>query len=267
MDLGLADATAVVTGGSKGMGRAVAECLAAEGARVAVLARHREGLDETVAALERLGSPDAVGLAVDVVDPAAVVGTFTVLDRRWGSLNILVNTVGPSAGRFESLTDADWSSAFELGCLAAVRCVRQALPLLRRAEWARIVNFSAHSIQRQSPILPAYTASKAAMASVSKNLSKSLAPEGILVNTVSPGTIVTASFTENLADVFKERGLDASNPHDVMQWIDEVFHQPADLGRAGLPEEVAVVVAFLVSRRNGYVTGANINVDGGSDFI
>jgi 3-oxoacyl-[acyl-carrier protein] reductase len=236
MDLGFADATAVVTGGTKGMGRAIAECLAAEGAKVAVLARHPAALEETVAALSAGGSPDAVGLSVDVVDPADVDRAFADLDGRWGSLNVLVNTVGPAAGRFENLTDADWSTAFELGCLSAVRCVRAALPLLRRAPWARIVNFSAHSIQRQSPILPAYTASKAALASVSKNLSKSLAPEGILVNTVSPGTIVTASFTENLRDVFAERGLDASDPHDVMRWIDEVFHQPADLGRAGLPE-------------------------------
>jgi 3-oxoacyl-[acyl-carrier protein] reductase len=267
MDLGLADATAVVTGGTKGMGRSIAECLAAEGARVAVLARGRTALDETVAALGAAGSPDALGLSVDVLDPADIDGAFAAVDERFGSLNILVNTVGPGAGRFENLTDADWQMAFELGCMAAVRCVRAALPLLRRADWARIVNFSAHSIQRQSEILPAYTASKAAMASVSKNLSKSLAPEGILVNTVSPGTIVTASFTENLRDVFAERGLDASDPHDVMRWIDEVFHQPADLGRAGLPEEVATVVAFLASPRNGYVTGANINVDGGSDFI
>jgi 3-oxoacyl-[acyl-carrier protein] reductase len=267
MDLGLADATAVVTGGTKGMGRSIAECLAAEGARVAVLARGRTALDETVAALGAAGSPDALGLSVDVLDPADIDDAFAAVDERFGSLNILVNTVGPGAGRFENLTDADWHVAFELGCMAAVRCVRAALPLLRRADWARIVNFSAHSIQRQSEILPAYTASKAAMASVSKNLSKSLAPEGILVNTVSPGTIVTASFTENLRDVFSERGLDASDPHDVMRWIDEVFHQPADLGRAGLPEEVATVVAFLASRRNGYVTGANINVDGGSDFI
>jgi 3-oxoacyl-[acyl-carrier protein] reductase len=267
MDLGFADATAAVTGGTKGMGRAIAECLATEGARVAVLARGRQALDDTVAALERLGSPDAVGLSVDVLDPADIDRAFTVIDGRWGSLNVLVNTVGPGAGRFETLTDDDWLAAFELGCMAAVRCVRAALPLLRRAEWARIVNFAAHSIQRQSPILPAYTASKAAVASVSKNLSKSLAAEGILVNTVSPGTIVTASFTENLRDVFLERGLDASDPHDVMRWIDEVFHQPADIGRAGLPEEIATVVAFLASRRNGYVTGANINVDGGSDFV
>jgi len=267
MDLGLADASAVVTGGTKGMGRAIAECLASEGARVAVLARGRAMLDETVGALERLGSPQALGLPVDVAESDSVEAAFDELEKRWGSLNVLVNTVGPAAGRFEQLSDADWLTAYQLGALGAVRCVRSALPLLRRAPWARIVNLSAHSTQRQSAILPAYTASKAALTSVSKNLARSLAPEGILVNTVSPGTIVTASFTEALRGVFDERGLDASDPHDVMRWIDEVFHQPADLGRAGLPEEVAVVVTFLASRRNGYVTGANVNVDGGSDFV
>jgi 3-oxoacyl-[acyl-carrier protein] reductase len=267
MDLGFSNATAAVTGGSKGMGRAIAECLAGEGARVAVLARGRPALDETVAALEGAGSPQAIGLQVDVADDSSVRAAFDTLEKDWGDLNVLVNTVGPAAGRFEQLGDADWLTAFQLGTMGAVRCVRAALPLLRRAAWARIVNLSAHSIQRQSPILPAYTASKAALTSVSKNLARSLAPEGILVNTVSPGTIVTASFTEALRAVFEERGLDASDPGDVMRWIEEVFHQPADLGRAGLPEEVAVAVAFLASRRNGYVTGANVNVDGGSDFV
>jgi NAD(P)-dependent dehydrogenase (short-subunit alcohol dehydrogenase family) len=267
MELGLSDAMSVVTGGTKGMGRAIAECLAGEGARVAVLARGRAGLDETMRALEALGSPESLGLQVDVADGDSVVAAFETLEERWGSLNVLVNTVGPAAGRFEQLGDADWVTAFQLGTLGAVRCVRAALPLLRRAPWARIVNVSAHSTQRQSEILPAYTASKAALTSVSKNLARSLAPEGILVNTVSPGTIVTASFTEALRGVFDERGLDASDPHDVMRWIDEVFHQPADLGRAGLPEEVAVVVAFLASRRHGYVTGANVNGAGGSDFV
>jgi 3-oxoacyl-[acyl-carrier protein] reductase len=267
MDLGFSGATAVVTGGSKGMGRAVAECLAGEGARVAVLARGRGALDDATRALEGLGSPECIGLQVDVADGSSVVAAFETVEERWGSLNVLVNTVGPAAGRFDQLSDDDWVTAFQLGTLGAVRCVRAALPMLRRAPWARIVNVSAHSTQRQSEILPAYTASKAALTSVSKNLARSLAPEGILVNTVSPGTIVTASFTEALRGVFDERGLDASDPRDVMRWIDEVFHQPADLGRAGLPEEVAAVVTFLASRRNGYTTGANVNVDGGSDFV
>jgi 3-oxoacyl-[acyl-carrier protein] reductase len=266
MDLGFSGATAAVTGGTKGMGRAIVEILADEGARVAVLARGQAALDETVASLEAKGT-EALGLSVDVLDPEQITAAFAAIDAKWGSLNVLVNTIGPAAGRFENLTDEDWLIAFGLGTMAAVRCVRAALPLMRRAEWARIVNFSAHSIQRQSEILPAYTASKAAVASVSKNLAKSLAPEGILVNTVSPGTIVTASFTENLRDVFVQRGLDSSDPYDVMRWIEEVFHQPADLGRAGLAEEVAALVVFLASRRNGYTTGANVNVDGGSDFV
>jgi len=266
MDLGFSGSTAAVTGGSKGMGRAICHLLAAEGAKVAVLSRGQQALDETVASITDAGG-EAFGISVDVTDAGDVNAAFAEIDQRWGTLNLMVNTVGPAAGRFENLRDEDWIGAYELGCMAAVRCVRAALPLLRRAEWARIVNFSAHSIQRQSPLLPAYTASKAAIASVSKNLAKSLAPEGILVNTVSPGTIVTASFTEALHDVFVQRGLDSSDPHDVMQWIDEVFHQPADLGRAGLAEEVAAVVVFLGSKRNGYVTGANVNVDGGSDFV
>ena len=266
MDLGLQDATAAVTGGSKGMGRAIAESLAGEGARVAVLARGRESLDEAVEGLRRLGSPDAVGLSVDVTDTAAVVEAFAEIGRRWDGLNVLVNTIGPAAGRFEQLSDEDWDRTFALGLMAAVRCVRQALPLLRNADWARIVNVSAHSTRRQSPLLVAYTASKAALTSISKNLAKSLASEGILVNTVSPGSIVTASFSEGLRSAFEAEDLDPTDPYDVMHWIDKHFHQPADLGRAGLPEEVAAVVTFLASRTNGYVTGADVNVDGGSDF-
>jgi len=267
MDLGLTGAHAVVTGGSKGMGRAIALRLAAEGADVAVLARGGEAVDETVAALRAAGSAGSLGLIMDATDEAQVAATFADLDRRWASLNVLVNTLGPGAGRFEHLDDAAWDAAFDLGVMAAVRCVRQALPLLRRAEWARIVNVSAHSTQRQSPMLVAYTASKSALTSFSKNLSKSLAPEGILVNTVSPGSIVTASFSEGLREIFEEAGLDATDPYDVMRWIDENFHQPADIGRAGLPEEVASLTAYLASRTNGYVTGADVNVDGGSDFV
>jgi len=256
-----------VAGGSKGMGRAVAECLAAEGARVAVLARGQQALDETVAACREAGSPDVVGLSVDVSDRPSVERAFAAVEQRWGPLNVLVHTVGPGAGRLEDLSDADWDATLRLGLMAAVYTTQAALPLLRRAEWGRIVTLSAHSIQRQSPNLVAYTASKAAMTSFTKNLAKSLAPDGILVNTVSPGTIVTASFTEGLRPVFEQAGLDPTDPHDVMGWIEQVYHHPADLGRAGLPEEIAAVVAFLASRRNGYCTGANVNVDGGSDFI
>jgi 3-oxoacyl-[acyl-carrier protein] reductase len=267
MDLGFGGSTAVVTGGSKGMGLAVAQTLAAEGASVAVMARGREALDAAVAALRKAGAPDAVGISVDMTDAQSIADGFAAVAERWGRLNCLVHTIGPGDGYFEQMNDAGWDSTFALGTMSAVRAIRASLPLLRSAEWARIVTFSAHSIQRQNPRIIAYTASKAALASITKNLSKSLAAEGILVNCVCPGTIVTASFTENLKDILAADGLDATNPVDVMTWIDNNFHQPCDLGRAGLPEEVASLTAYLASRRNGYVTGATVNVDGGSDFV
>lgn len=268
MDLGLAGAKAVVTGGSKGMGLAIAQTLASEGAGVAVMARGRVALDAAVDSLISAGAPDAVGISVDMSDADAIAAGFAEVSDRWGGrLNSLVHTIGPGDGYFEQMDDADWDTAFTLGTMSGVRSVRAALPMLRAADWARIVTLSAHSIQRQNPRIVAYTASKAALSSITKNLSKSLAKEGILVNCVCPGTIVTASFTENLREILAADGLDASNPEHVMQWIDDNFHQPCDLGRAGLPEEVASITTYLASRCNGYVTGATVNVDGGSDFI
>src|SRR5581483_11430763 len=267
MDLGLAGSRAVVTGGSKGMGLAVAETLAAEGASVAVMARGRTALDAAEEKMRAAVAPDAVGISVDMADAASISAAFAAIEERWGQLNSLVHTIGPGDGFFEQMDDAAWDAAFSLGTMSGVRSIRAALPLLRAADWARIVTFSAHSIQRQSPRIVAYTASKAALSSVTKNLSKSLAKDGILVNCICPGTIVTASFTENLKDILAADGLDATDPHDVMAWIDNNFHQPCDLGRAGLPEEIASITTYLVSKRNGYVTGATVNVDGGSDFI
>ncbi len=267
MELGLAGATAVVTGGTQGMGRSTAEHLARDGARVAVLARSPAGLKETEEALRALGSPDAVGLAVDVTDAAAIDAAFATLGERWDALNILVNTVGPGAtGTIDQLSEEGWTASFELGTMSAVRCVRAALPLLRAAEWARIVNVSAHSTKRQAPTLVGYTAAKSALTSISKNLAKTLAPEGILVNTVSPGTFLTGGVRSWLEGMAEKRGIDPTSLEDLNRIIAEDFGEPCDLGRAGLPDEIGVVIAFLASRANSYMTGANVNVDGGSDF-
>ncbi|OBA86626.1 short-chain dehydrogenase [Mycobacteriaceae bacterium 1482268.1] len=267
MDLGFEGATAVVTGGSKGMGLAIAEALGAEGASVAIMARGQQGLDAAAERIRAAGAPEVLALSVDMADAASITAGYAAVNEAWGRLNALVHTVGPGAGAFDELDDEDWQAAFDLGTMAAVRSVRAALPMLRAAEWARIVTLSAHSIQRQSPRLVAYTATKAALSSFSKNLSKSLGPEGILVNCICPGTIVTASFTEILKDVLAADGLDSADPHDVMTWVERTYGHPCDIGRAGLPEEIASATAYLASRRNGYVTGATVNVDGGSDFI
>lgn len=265
MDLGFSQATAVVVGGGRGMGFATARCLAEDGARVALMGRSPDALDAAAAELARAGSPDAVGVVVDTSDAGQVEDAFAEVGERWpDGLNILINTVGPDAvGGFEDLTDEQWVAAVDGGVLGMVRCVRAALPLLRRAEWARIVNFSAHSTQRQSVILPAYTAAKAMVNSVSKNLSLSLAKDEILVNVVSPGSIAS----EALVGWADSVGVDGTDPYRLMAAIDEHFGHPAHLPRAGLPDEIAPVAAFLASRRNSYMTGANVNVDGGSDYI
>ena len=269
MDLGLAKATAVVGGGTKGMGRAAAESLAQEGARVAVLARGAEGLRETEAALMALGSPDVMALSADLTDGDSVDQAFAAIDGRWGKLNVLVNVAGPvdvGIGPFEDLDDAEWLATFDIGTLSVVRSVRAALPLLRRADWARIVNVSAHSTKRQSPAIVAYTAAKAALTSVTKNLSLSLAPEGILVNCVSPGSFNSAGMRGYIDALPPERHADPDDLVDVMRIMAEDFGHPAHIGRAGDPAEIGPVIAFLASPLNSYTTGANVNVDGGSDF-
>ena len=263
MDLGLADATVVVQGGTQGMGRAAARCFADDGARVAVMARTQSALDATCEELRALGAPDTIALRADITRVDEVADAFRVVEDRWGSLNILVNATGPAGlGNFEDLTDEQWIETIELGAMGMIRCVRVAIPLLRQAEWARIVNVAAHSTKRQSSFLVAYTAAKAMMTSVTKNLSLSLAKDEILVNTVSPGSFAT----EALRGWAQSVGIDPDDLYAIMRGIEEHFGHPAHLPRAGNPEEIGPVIAFVASRRNSYMTGANINVDGGSDF-
>src|ERR1700735_2939528 len=172
MDLGLTGSTDVVTGGSKGMGLAIAQTLAAEGASVAVMARGRAALDTAVESLRDAGAPDAGGIVVDMTDASSILTGFEEVAERWGRLNSLVHTIGPGDGYFEQMDDAEWDAAFTLGTMSGVRSIRAALPMLRAADWARIVTLSAHSIQRQNPRIVAYTASQAALSSVTKHPSQ-----------------------------------------------------------------------------------------------
>ena len=142
--------------------------------------------------MEAAGAGAALPLRADATKDDEVAGAFEEIEATWGEVHALVNAVGPSgAGRFEDLSDEDWLRVFDQGALTAVRCIRHALPLLRRAEWGRIVNITAVSVQHQSTGLIGYTASKAALASITKNLARSLAANGILVNAVAPGPVLT----------------------------------------------------------------------------
>ncbi|HEX4016415.1 MAG TPA: SDR family oxidoreductase [Frankiaceae bacterium] len=252
-----------VQGGTKGMGLAAAECFAEEGARVAVLARGQAGIDAALPRLTELGAAEVIGLAADITQDVQIEAAFSQVQQRWGELNVLVNAAGSTvAGGFESLRDSDWLTSVDLVAMGMIRCVRAALPLLRLAEWARIVNVAAISPKRQTPGLVAYTAAKAMVTSVTKNLSQSLAPEAILVNTVSPGPFVTSE----IGQILESEGVDPNDLHASMDYLAKRYGHPSQLQRMGAASEIGPVIAFLASRRNSYMTGANVNVDGGTDF-
>ena len=253
----------MISGGSTGIGLAVAERLAGGGGRIAILGRHRDTLDRAVMAVEAHGASDALAMAADVTKDDEVAAAFQKIEAEWGEVHVLINAVGPSeAGRFEDLSDEAWLRSFDHGVLTAVRCIRHALPLLRQAEWARIVNITAVSVQHQSTGLIAYTAAKAALASVTKNLARALASDGVLVNAVAPGPVLTAPIR---AAVRAAQG-DPEDPNDAYRVMAEQYGSSVDLGRVADPAEVAEVVAFCASAANTYMTGAHLNVDGGSDF-
>lgn len=266
MDLGLRDRAVCIAGGSHGMGRAAADLLAGEGCRVAVLGRHEADLRVAEEELMAGGAPDALGLQVDLLDTGEVEAAFTFLDERWGELNGLVNAAGPSrVGGLDDLTENEWLEDFDVGVLTMIRTVRAALPLLRKATFARIVNLAEASIRHQSPGLIAHTAANAATASASKNLARALAPEGILVNTVCPGTVMSPALEAYLTETDPE-GLPEGPLEAGYAAIERDFGVSNDLGRVGLPDEVAAVTVFLCSEAVSFVSGATIPVDGGTDF-
>jgi len=268
MDLGLRDGTAVIAGGSRGMGRATAELLAREGCRVAVLARGASDLEEAEAALRADGAPDVLALRADLLDTSQVEAAFDAVSRRWGELNALVCAAGPGTdGTFAELVDRDWVRAFDEGALTAVRCVRAALPLLRRARFARIVTLAATSTRQQSPRLVAYTAAKAALVSITKNLARSLAPEGIIVNCLCPGWVLTPSVERYLRELAANAGLAGNDLDAAYREGTRMFGSANDLGRPGRPEEVAAMAVLLCSPLAGFTVGGTIPVDGGTDFF
>jgi 3-oxoacyl-[acyl-carrier protein] reductase len=266
MDLGLHDRAICIAGGSRGMGRAAADLLAAEGCRVAVLGRDDANVREAEEELLAAGAPDAVGLQCDLLDTGEVEAAFTFLDERWGELNGVINAAGPSrVGALDDLTENEWLEDFDVGVVSMIRTVRAALPLLRKVTFARIVNLAEASIRHQSPGLIAHTAANAAMASASKNLARALAPEGILVNTVCPGTVMSPALEEYLAET-DPKGLPDGPLEAGYAAIVRDFGAENDLGRVGVPEEVAAVAVFLCSEAASFVAGATIPVDGGTDF-
>ncbi|MEX2376755.1 MAG: SDR family oxidoreductase [Dehalococcoidia bacterium] len=258
MDLGLKGKVAIITGGSDGIGKAAAESMAREGARVAIAARTRETVDAAVADIEKATGGEVIGIPTDVRDEEQVKNLVDQVVKKWGGVDILVNNAGTSsAKKFDELTDDVFSEDFQLKIYGAIYCIRATLPHMRRAGSGSIVNITTPGGKASGPGSNPTSMARAAGISMTKSLSKEFAPENIRVNTVCIGLIKSGQH---------RRRWEAQHARDSSYTLDDHWNSMAKtvpLGRVGESAEAGDVIAFLASERAGYVTGASVNIDGG----
>jgi 3-oxoacyl-[acyl-carrier protein] reductase len=260
VDLGLQDRGCIVTGASRGIGRATAVALAAEGASVLVVARNEDAIAEVVTSCDRAGGR-ARPLALDITAPDAGERSVAAAIEHFGRLDVLVNNAGTSALRpLEELTDSEWQTQWELHVMGPMRLMREAAPRMAERGFGRIVNVSSSSGKRPSQTNVAYSVTKAAELSLSRAFADKYASQGVLVNSVTPGPVASELWTApgGLADQHAAaRGI-------AREEAIEATAARVPLGRFGREEEVAAVIVFLCSAAASNVAGAAWSVDGGT---
>jgi 3-oxoacyl-[acyl-carrier protein] reductase len=249
--LGLEGRRGIVTGGSKGLGEAIARELVAEGARVAICSRNEQ---EVQATAEAIGAEYAQ--TADVADPEHVRDFVARSAEALGGIDFLVNNAGRAhPGTFEMLSDENWMADLDVKLFSLIRCSREVLPHMRAAGGGRIVNIGAVYSRYPDPTFFATSVNRAAGNSFTKTLALEVAKDNILVNGVNIGFVVTPQW-EN---IHQQRAPELSQG----EFFDRFARQEVPLGRFGTPDEVSGLVAFLLSERARYITGASIDVAGG----
>ena len=258
MDLGLQGKAALVGGSSKGIGRAIALGLAREGCNVSICARDNAALAETASTIRGETDAKVFSLVCDMARYEDIKRVVQETANNFGRLDILVNNAGgPRTGTFEEMDETDWLQAINQNLMSAVRATREVLPHLRRSGGGRVINITSIAVKQPIDRLILSNTARLGVVGMAKTLSRELAPEGITVNNVCPGNIAT----ERLMSLIEER---AQGEGLQMEEAIEIEERRVPMGHLGDPEDVANLVVFLASVKARYITGATIQVDGGS---
>lgn len=253
MDLGIKGRTAIVTAASRGIGNATARTLAKEGANIVMCARGQADLDSAAEAIRAEAGARVVAQPADVTQSADVARLVQRTVDTFGGVDILVAIGGsPQRGAFAEISEEHLRQGFEMTVLPIFRLVSAVLPHMRRTMWGRIVTVQARSVREPIPALTVSNATRPGAAGLMKSLSHEVARDGILLNTILPGRIMTERFRQ---------GAD----HSALSRDEYMKKQSAELplGRFGEAQEIADAVAFLVSERASYINGVSLPVDGG----
>lgn len=258
MDLGLKGKVALVLAASKGLGRAAAQAIAAEGASVVIGSRNAQELAQAAQEIEQASGSRVLAIPVDVTKAESLEAFVEAAVREFGRIDVLVNNAGgPPMGTFKDFDDEQWQAAFQLTLLSVVRLIRLALPHMRAVGSGRIINIVSSSVKQPIDNLLLSNAIRPGVIGLAKSLSLELAPDHITVNNVCPGRILTNRLLEG--DRVQEqlaRGVDQQTILDAMA-------QDIPMKRLGKPEELAALIAFLASEQAAYITGTTTQVDGG----
>ena len=257
MDLGLRNKVALVTAARQGLGRAVAESLAHEGAIVAICSRNKKSLAATAAEIAAATKAEVFAIPADVSKPKEVKRLVQAVVKRFGTIHILVNNAGgPPVESFDKLSDETWGDGVQLTMMSAIRLVRETIPYMQKQHWGRIITINSIVGKQPIPELVISSTLRPGLIGLHKVLATQYAKDGILINTVCPGFVMTRRQEEI------SRVRSAKAKLTVEQYIAQQTKE-IPLGRYGTPQEIGDVVAFLASARAGFLTGATLSVDGG----
>jgi 3-oxoacyl-[acyl-carrier protein] reductase len=257
MDLDIKDKVAIIGGASKGLGRACADVLAEEGVKITICSRTREDLEQAAEEIRDATGTEVLAFAGDLEKYDTIKELISTTVNHYGRLDIMVNNSGgPPLARSNNATEEQWETAVQRSLYFFARMSREAVPHLKKQGGGRIINILASTVYQPIPNLALSGATRLGVVAFAKSLADEVGRDGILINNVCPGSILTERMLSNVTSRAKELGI------SVEQGLAERAKETA-VGRIGEPKELAYLVAFLASGKSSYITGTTMLVDGG----